>query len=376
MPCAEDCVDALCVGEGEDALCEYVDALEGRNVARTDIKNLWIKKDGRIYKNPLRELKEPDSLPFMDYSIYDERQFLRPFEGRILRSGDYQDKRGCPRRCTYCAYAVINKDIYPGGRIKFYSADRFAEEAKYLKQAFNLEFFKIFSEDIFLRPEDDLARMSELYSKKVGLPFTTSAHPLSITEKKAGLLKKMNCVSVSVALECGNAQYRENMLGRKYTNGQFARGIKILQETGIRAVSLNMIGLPAENRKMIFETIEVNRKVKPDFSDFGCFFPFRGIPLGDTAVRDGFAYPEEIKRSRSDHGKSILHMPNLGAEEINGIMKMHHFYLRYPKGLRPFFKLCERDNFFSDCLYQAIKGIDRILHNLSKAAKRIQKVKA
>ena len=167
--------------------------------------------------------------------------------------------------------------------------------------------------------------MAELYANEVGLPFTSSGHPLSVTQKKAELLKKMNCISISVALECGNPLYREQMLCRKYTNEQFAKSIKALQEVGIRAVSLNMVGLPKETRKMIFETIEVNKRVKPDFADFGCFFPFRGTPLGDLAVKEGIAFPEEIKKSRSDHGKSILHMPRLPAEEIDGIIKMHYF---------------------------------------------------
>lgn len=358
---AEDCIDALCIGEGEEALVEYVDALNGNRVARTDIKNLWIKQDRKIHKNPLRELVDLDSLPFMDYSIYDERQFLRPFEGKVLRSGDYQDKRGCPRKCTYCAYSVINKDIYPGGRVKYYSAERFVEEAKYLKQTYNLEFFKIFSEDMFLRPVDDLAKMAELYAKKVGLPFTTNGYPLTVTKKKAELLKKMNCASVSVALECGNPYYREHMLKRKYTNEQFAKSIKILKEAGIRAVSLNMIGLPKENRKMIFETIEVNRKVKPDFADFGCFFPFRGTPLGDLSVKEGFVSGEKIKQSRSDHGKSILHMPDLSEEEIDGIIKMHYFYLHYPKIFWPIFRLCEKEGFWRSKLYRLIIRIDQIL---------------
>ena len=223
----EDCIDALCVGEGEEALLEYVDALNGDTVSRTDIKNLWIKKDGIIYKNKVRELIELDALPYFDYSIYDERQFLRPFEGGIIRSGDFQDKRGCPRKCTYCAYSVINTKIYSCGRVKYYSAERFVDEAEYLMKTYKLEFFKIFSEDIFLRPLDDLSKMSELYRKKVNIPFTTTGHPLSVTAEKTKLLKKMNCVSASIALECGNPNFRVKYLNRKYTNKQFGKSIKI-----------------------------------------------------------------------------------------------------------------------------------------------------
>lgn len=366
----EDCIDALCIGEGEEALVEFVDSLEGNRITRTDIKNLWIKKDGIVHKNPLRELIDLNSLPFFDYSIYDDRQFCRPFRGRILRSGDYQDRRGCPRKCTYCAYCTINTKIYPRGRVKYYSVERFVEEAKYLAKTYHLEFFKFFSEDIFLRPEEELARMSELYAKEVGKPFTTTAYPLSVTKKKAELLKKMNCDSISVALDSGNKDYREHMLGRKYTNEQFARSIRILKDAGIRSVGMSMIGLPRESRKMIFETFEALRKTKPDSIDVGCYFPFRGTPLGDLAVRDRFVTPEEIMKSRCEHSRSILHMPQIDNEEINGIIKMHRFYLLYPKIFWPIFRLCEKESFWRNCLYSFIRGIDRFLYRIKKTFKR------
>ncbi len=231
-------------------------------------------------------------------------------------------------------------------------------------KTYKLEFFKIFSEDIFLRPLDDLSKMSELYRKKVNIPFTTTGHPLSVTAEKTKLLKKMNCVSASIALECGNPNFRVKYLNRKYTNKQFGKSIKILQDYGIRAVSLNMIGLPHENRKNIFETIEVNRKYKPDCADFGCFFPFRGTPLGDLSVNDGLAYPEEIKTNRSDHGASILHMENISSDEINGIMKMHYFYLRYSKIFWPIFMIAEKENWFSKLLCNSVCWLNRSLIKL------------
>ncbi|MBW1861892.1 MAG: cobalamin-dependent protein, partial [Deltaproteobacteria bacterium] len=126
---AEDCIDALCIGEGEEAILEFVDAVSGGHIARTDIRNLWIKENGIVHRNPIKQLGDINELPFLDYSIYDPRQFLRPFEGRIIKSGDVQDIRGCPRRCPYCANAILNK-LYPKKRVRFFSPERFVEEVK------------------------------------------------------------------------------------------------------------------------------------------------------------------------------------------------------------------------------------------------------
>ena len=48
---ALDCVDIICVGEGEEATTELLDSLE-QNKLNTTIPNLWFKKDKKIISNP------------------------------------------------------------------------------------------------------------------------------------------------------------------------------------------------------------------------------------------------------------------------------------------------------------------------------------
>ena len=62
----EDYADVVCVGEGEEAALEFAnsfDTLGGK--IPTDIKNLWVKKDGKIYRNAVRpRIKNLDELPY------------------------------------------------------------------------------------------------------------------------------------------------------------------------------------------------------------------------------------------------------------------------------------------------------------------------
>lgn len=364
---AEDCIDALCIGEGEEALLEYLDALDGDRLARTDIKNLWIKQDGEIHQNPIRDLIEPDSLPFFDYSLFDERQLLRPYDGRVVRGGDYQDRRGCPRRCPYCAYATLNTTIYPQSRVKFYSPERFVEEAKYLKTTYDLEFFKFFSEDMHLRPLDELNRIAEGYAREVGLPFTTNGYPVGMTEEKARLFRRMNCVSMSVALECGNDEYRRDMLGRKYTVEDVARTVRILQNHGIRTSLLCMVGMPYEDRELIFETFDAARRIAPDIVNPNCFFPFRGVPLSELAVTEGLADPEVIATTRSQVDRCLINNPKIDAKAVEGIVRLHFFYLHWPKTFKPLLRLGEQDTALGRWFFRRFSDIQRTLNRLKAA---------
>ncbi len=88
-----DGVDIVCFEKGEDALVELAECItEERDYF--GIKNLWVKKDGKIIKNPLRPLKNMDNLSFQDWSIFDKRQFYKPYCGKFHRTGFFELARG------------------------------------------------------------------------------------------------------------------------------------------------------------------------------------------------------------------------------------------------------------------------------------------
>ena len=91
----EKCFDILCRGEGEEAILELVDKLEkGKDI--TKIKNLWIKKNGKVYKNELRPLlQDLDKLPFPDRDLFYK---YGVFRSQLMIMGS----RGCPHACSYC----------------------------------------------------------------------------------------------------------------------------------------------------------------------------------------------------------------------------------------------------------------------------------
>src|SRR4030042_1037709 len=70
-------LDIICIGEGEEAITELADKLEKKQDI-TNIKNLWVKKNGKVYKNKVRPLiKNLDKLELPDREIiykYEEQK--------------------------------------------------------------------------------------------------------------------------------------------------------------------------------------------------------------------------------------------------------------------------------------------------------------
>jgi len=363
---SHDCIDYIVVGEGEDVMLPLIDnILAGENPYIITPVPVWFKRDGTVIKTTGNTLVNLDGLPLLNYDFYDNRQFLRQFEGKVLRSGDVQTMRGCPRRCSYCANAELNKvyqtmEGWTGWRV--HTPERFVEEAAYLVKKHDLEFFKFFDEDMLLRPEEDFAALSELYRKKVNVPFTMQCHPGTVTKKKVELLRDMNCASMTISMECGNNHYRMHQLKRRYTNERFAKTIKLIKDAGIpRVTALTMIGLPMESRKMVFETIDLARKSRPTHTNANIFFPYLGTPLGDKTVDMGFANKTEIRIAKFDASRTLLDMPQMSAEEIESIRKMWSFYVTWPKALYPLFQWLEKDTLIRRSLLTVLRKVEYLI---------------
>ncbi|MDD5667574.1 MAG: cobalamin-dependent protein, partial [Actinomycetota bacterium] len=101
-------LDAICLGEGEEALAELCAALEeGRDPS--GIPSLWVREGDEIKRNQVRPLVEDlDTLPLPDREIFDPDDFCEQQHER----GTLMASRGCPYSCTYCSNHV-QRSIYP-----------------------------------------------------------------------------------------------------------------------------------------------------------------------------------------------------------------------------------------------------------------------
>ena len=73
----------------------------------------------------------------------------------------------------------------------------------------------------------------------------------------------MGCLSISFGLESGNEKLRKDIIRKpNFTNKQAVENLKLVKKYGISFNVFNMIGFPEETTQMIYDTIEVNYKVK------------------------------------------------------------------------------------------------------------------
>lgn len=277
----ESCIDMICIGEGEFALLELLNAIE-KKLSYKEIKNLCVKENGKVYKNELRPLVEPlDNLPLVDWSCYKGTPVENSAPIAFLI-------RGCPYSCSYCFNSAM-RDMYrdKGKYVRFFSVSRSIKE---IKQA--LDIFShspvIFTSDSF---GFDLKWMEELfkeYEKITDLPFVLLLRPEVANEKCVGILAKYNCITVAVGVESGSQRVRREILNRHYTNQSLVEVAERLHANKIKFRTYNMIGIPGETEDEMWETVDINIKMKTDYPRGAIFTPMPNTRIVEMAKEQGY----------------------------------------------------------------------------------------
>ncbi len=259
---AYDVIDAVCIGEGEEALLDLVQKLdEGREIK--NILNFWLRINGRFYKNSVRPLiKDLDSLPFPDREL---------IKNDSPNSSDIQPiitSRGCSYGCSFCLqpfYRQLYKDH--NCRIRQRSIDNVIAELKYIKENFQARLILFYDSTFNLNPQW-VSRFCDRYIKeKINIPFVCQLRIDAISLENIRYLKDAGCRLVGIGIESGNEYVRNVIFKKRISNSQIGRAIEIMKKIKLDFYTNNIIGLPWLPVEYDYQTLRLNIRYKPSFAN-------------------------------------------------------------------------------------------------------------
>ena len=318
-----DCIDYVCVGEGEGLLldlCRHIEA----GTDFTHLDNLAYRKGGEVRFNGLRPFIDMNELPPPDWGLFDERHLFRPFVGEIYNGSFYVMSRGCPQSCSYCVNRSLRESMKGcGNYFRYQSPETTESQLRHLKEKHDATWFKFADDSLGLFNLKYLTELSERLAP-LDIMFGCSIRPETLTWEKVELLKKMGCVAASVGVESGNPELRRKVLNRRMTNEQIENSIRMLNEADIRVSTFNMIGLPGETREDVMETIRLNRKVGVEAANVYIIYPYPGTPISQKL---------DLK-FRGEDGKIIpvseasgFHLSKMAPAEVESLLLNFNTYL-------------------------------------------------
>jgi anaerobic magnesium-protoporphyrin IX monomethyl ester cyclase len=267
-------IDAICVGEGEKALIELAEKMDA-NKDITGIKNLWVKQNGHIFKNEIRELvTDLDSLPVPDI------EFLRKYKAyHRFTTYEIMTSRGCPYNCPYCINHFYRRLFAGKGKyVRRRSVDEVIDELKQAKSKLHPKTI-FFVDEIFTLDKNWLAAFAPKYIQHIALPFEILTRIDDIDKETVVLLKEMGFAVARVGIETGNERLRFQLLKRKISNREIVEKMALLRANHLKTFGYNMLGLPDETIENAFETLELNAKCKITYPMTFMFHPFPNIDL-------------------------------------------------------------------------------------------------
>jgi radical SAM superfamily enzyme YgiQ (UPF0313 family) len=301
-----DGFDYVCLGEGEAALLELVEALEaGRDMTDGSIANIWAKGGSRPR---LRDPIEPlDSVPFLARDMLDEKWGVRHLS----------TQRGCPFPCTYCAARMYDK-LYASGDTTAYGRrrglDNVLAELNALRASGPLNYV-IFLDDTFTIHHPWVREFCKVYAKEFAVPFSLNARVETVNEIMLHELAAAGCRHIVYGVESGSERVRREIMKRSATNQRFRDVFRWTREAGIMATANYIIGTPGESRAEMQETIALHGDLRPADFAFFVFYPYPGTELFQVCQEKGYL-PENYLTLPANHRRSILKLPNVTQEEI------------------------------------------------------------
>jgi len=295
----EECIkycNLVCVGEGEETIIELVNSLK-KNKPIDKIKNLWIKKEDKIIKNPVRPLiNDLDKLPLPDYDtqkhfILDKHKIRKFNENDLDGAIFFLTGRGCPYGCDYCSNSLLN-ELYKGKRkkiVRWHSVDYIIHGILEFKKKFpSLGYFDIRDDTFSLRPLEQIKEFNKKYKEKVKMRFKCLGDPKTIDEEKIKLLVDAGCTDIIIGIQ-GEERVNKEIYHRNQTNEEVLKAGKIVNKYKNLTVMYDVITCnPYEKPEDIINLIRLLQRIpKPYFLSVNNLVFFHGSKLHERAIKEG-----------------------------------------------------------------------------------------
>jgi radical SAM superfamily enzyme YgiQ (UPF0313 family) len=263
-------------GEGEDSLFRLITALENK----TDYSSI----QGLVYRSG-KEIKINDRTNFirnLDLAFDDN---LSGFYWAKSGMMNVQTKRGCPHKCIYCTYPIIE-----GRKVRTLSSDKIVETLKDLSVNKKIDYI-FFTDSVFnINDRFNTELAEKIISNGLKIKWGAYFSPHDLDEKKMQLYSRAGLTHI----EFGTESLSDSTLkkyGKHFTVREVVDVSDACNAAGIYFSHFLILGGYGETEESINESFENSKRIENTV-----FFPYIGMriypgtPLQKLAVDEGYIH--------------------------------------------------------------------------------------
>ncbi len=252
-------VDAVALGEADKSIVELARKFDRRaGRPRGPIKGLLLKEAGRIVDGgEPEEIRDLDTLPFMDFSGFDLSQYDLE---RLFLNGS----RGCVRACAFCTH-ILQQKVY-----RRMSPERIAAEIRHQLGLYPERYYIEFGDSLVNGDVRRLSRLSRLLAPirlerasarrrhDFGWGGMAILHP-TMTPALLRELRWGGCQMLAYGMESASQRVID-LIGKNFKVSDAERVIRDTEAAGIRVKLFLMVGFPGETEEDFRLTLEFLRR--------------------------------------------------------------------------------------------------------------------
>ena len=321
-----NCVDYLIQGEGEFAVLELLEALEGKRGVDS-VSGIVYKDNGTfVDKGIAPKIEDLDQIPYPD------RRFL-PIEhygsllGRSNLITTMFTSRGCPYKCTFC-----DRPMSPTiSGFRWRSAKNVVDEMEECADL-GISEILIYDDTFSVRKDRVLEICDEILARQLKVTWDVRAHVNTVNADLLKMMKRAGCDRIHYGVESGNDRMLK-VIKKNSTIKKVKKAFVETREAGIEALAYFMVGQQTETKEDILDTMRLSKELKPDYCHFTIFCPYPATEIYHTGLEKGFI-KQDVWRDFASNPRPGFQLPvweeNFTREELyEWVVKCYkNFYSR------------------------------------------------
>jgi len=353
---ANDFVDFIVKGEGEETLLELCKALE-ENGEFLHIKGLGYKLKGQIRINGERDfIEDLDKLPFPAYDLLPLANYhIGNIIGRAKDTISIIASRGCTGNCYFCPSPGFWKNTY-----RKHSPEYVISLMNYLHEKYRKNYFQ-FRDDTFILDKDWVLQFCGLLLKnKYKFKWDCYGRFDYLEDNLLATMKKSGCCQLSLGVESAEDETIKQF--KKFSKREVYAGMNLLKKYSIKSRLFFMIGPPSRNLEELNKIAPFAIDLDPDLLHLTASIPYPGSGFYKTILAKGFKLEFDTKIPKMY--EAFCDFDQFTKEQINQkIVEIYRkFYLRPRYILKQLFLIRS----FSDFYNLLLGGIFAIRIMISK----------
>jgi magnesium-protoporphyrin IX monomethyl ester (oxidative) cyclase len=299
-------IDYCVIGEGERTLVDLLNALSDLPDSLPAIEGLAFLKGDEVVVTPKTAyIKELDQIPFpardlIDYEAYVARKSVLHGLG-LKRSASILTSRSCPNRCNFCSMYKIH-----GQRWRCRSPENVVEEIIHLKQRYNVKDLFIMDDNFTFSKKRIMEICETIRRSNIRIRWNTpNGISINTLDKEVlSAMKAAGCKGICVAIESGDEELRNKVIGKRLTDQKIETVIKIASEIGIFVTAFYIIGMPGETEEKFEKTLQQLKTLPLNGAAAAFANPLPGTKLYEDCINNNWT----ILDSDENH-RNILYKP-------------------------------------------------------------------